>query len=100
MPETTESTREMADRLAMWRELLGRMNQVRGHIEDMGTDERLFMLGALAGSLQFALDAIDRVLALCKDTDGNYLPGDSELPVGEFQAALTGALLGGDGDGG
>jgi hypothetical protein len=35
--------------------LLERMREVRGHIEDMGEDERVFMLGALTGALESAL---------------------------------------------
>lgn len=36
--------------------LLERMREVRGHIEDMGEDERVFMLGALTGALEAALE--------------------------------------------
>jgi hypothetical protein len=35
--------------------LLNRMREVRGHIEDMDDDERVFMLGALTGALESAL---------------------------------------------
>lgn len=34
------------------RELVARMREVRGHIEDMGDDERAYMLGALTGALE------------------------------------------------
>lgn len=33
-------------------DLLARIIEVRGHIEDMGDDERLWMLGALAGAME------------------------------------------------
>lgn len=33
-------------------ELVGRMRQFLGRVEDMGDDERLLMLGALTGALQ------------------------------------------------
>ena len=36
----------------------------------------------------------DAVIGLCRDTDGNWLEPESELPVGEFQAAISRALLG------
>ncbi len=32
---------------------------------------------------------LDRVRALTQDTDGHDLPGECEVPVGEFQAALA-----------
>ena len=35
----------------------------------------------------------EAVAALCRDTDGNWLDPSSELPVGEFQAAISDALL-------
>jgi hypothetical protein len=35
----------------------------------------------------------EAVASLCRDTDGNWLDPTSELPVGEFQAAISGALL-------
>ena len=35
------------------------------------------------------LRVVSAVYALCRDTDGNWLPGFSSLPVGEFQAALA-----------
>lgn len=38
--------------------------------------------------------ALSQVLALCRDTDGNYLPGEAEVPVGEFLAVISAALLG------
>ena len=38
--------------------LLERMREVRGHIEDMGDDERVFMLGALTGALESALGPV------------------------------------------
>lgn len=34
----------------------------------------------------------EAVAALCRDTDGNWLDPTSELPVGEFQAAISQAL--------
>ena len=45
------------DLLATDRALVARMEEVRGHIEDMGDDERVFMLGALTGALERHLDA-------------------------------------------
>jgi hypothetical protein len=45
------------DLLATERALVARMQEVRGHIEDMGDDERVFMLGALCGALERHLDA-------------------------------------------
>ena len=36
----------------------------------------------------------EAVASLCRDTDGNWLDPGSELPVGEFQAAITDALTG------
>jgi hypothetical protein len=41
-----------AEFLAMDRALVARMREVRGHVEDMPADERVFMLGALAGALE------------------------------------------------
>jgi ATP-dependent Clp protease ATP-binding subunit ClpC len=38
-------------------ELVGRVRKFLGHIEDMGDDERVFMLGALAGALEGQLQA-------------------------------------------
>jgi hypothetical protein len=35
----------------------------------------------------------EAVTALCRDTEGNWLDPTSELPVGEFQAAISDALL-------
>jgi hypothetical protein len=46
------------------------------------------------------LAAVEAVAALCRDTDGNWLPPQSELPVGEFQAAITRGLLGEEAPGG
>jgi hypothetical protein len=46
-----------SDLLATDRSLVGRMKEVRDHIEDMGDDERVFMLGALTGALERHLDA-------------------------------------------
>lgn len=43
------TTREEFDQLD--RELLDRWRSFVGHIEDMGAEEKAFMLGALAGSL-------------------------------------------------
>ena len=37
--------------------------------------------------------AVEAVQALTRDTDGHDLPGESEFPVGEFQAAIVNALL-------
>ena len=45
------------DLLATDRALVARMKEVREHIEDMGDDERVFMLGALCGALERHLDA-------------------------------------------
>ena len=49
-----------------------------------------------AQQLRFVADERDaaqakvaRVEALCKDTDGDWLHGESELPVGEFIAAIV-----------
>jgi len=41
-----------AERQAFAWELIGRWRKFLGHIEDMGDDERLFLLGAMAGSLE------------------------------------------------
>jgi hypothetical protein len=41
-----------AEFLAQDRALIERMSEVRGHIEDMPGDERVFMLGALTGALE------------------------------------------------
>ena len=40
------------------------------------------------------LGAIEAVLALTRDTDGNDLPGEAEVPVGEFACAIHEALDG------
>jgi hypothetical protein len=48
---------------------------------------------ASAADVPRLLAAVEAVRALTRDTDGNYLPGESEVPVGEFQAALYEALL-------
>jgi len=40
------------------------------------------------------LAAIEAVRALTRDTDGNDLLGEAEVPVGEFQAAIWDALAG------
>jgi hypothetical protein len=40
------------ERQAFAWELVARMRKFLGHIEDMGDDERLFMLGAMAGALE------------------------------------------------
>jgi hypothetical protein len=42
------------------------------------------------------LAAVEAVLELTRDTDGHDLPGWSELPVVEFQVAISRALLGGE----
>jgi hypothetical protein len=44
------------DSLAGDRALVARMREFLGHIEDMGDEERLFMLGALTGALERRLD--------------------------------------------
>jgi hypothetical protein len=41
-----------ADLIARDRALIARMREVRGHIEDMGEQERVYMLGALTGALE------------------------------------------------
>ena len=44
-----------ADQQAFAWELVARMRKFLGHIEDMGDDERVFMLGALTGALERTL---------------------------------------------
>jgi len=42
----------LTERHAMAWVLIGRMRKFLGHIEDMSDDERVFMLGAMAGTLE------------------------------------------------
>lgn len=50
-PAEAAATRSGEREATAW-ELVGRMHKFLGHIQDMGDDERLFMLGALTGTLE------------------------------------------------
>jgi hypothetical protein len=54
------------------RALLDRMGQFLGHIEDMGGDERVYMLGRLAGALSRHLDP-PRAGSMVKDPEAGDL---------------------------
>jgi hypothetical protein len=60
-------------------------------VPDLGSEDAEFIVAARE-SLPRLLSAVQAVVALCRDTDGNWLPPQGELPVGEFQAAVTEAL--------
>ncbi len=64
------------------RALLARMAEVRGHIEDMGSDERVFMLGALAGALRNTVAITDAVLAPADE----LMPGPGALNLAGVRA--------------
>lgn len=51
-PDGTAEAPRLTGKHAFAWELVMRMRQYLGHVEDMGDEERLFMLGALAGSLE------------------------------------------------
>lgn len=51
-PAVPAEAARAAERQALAWELVGRMRKFLGRIEDMGDDERLFMLGALTGALE------------------------------------------------
>ncbi len=71
----------MADEnlLATDRALVARMKEVREHIEDMGDDERVFMLGALCGALERHLDAEHPQLPLAAQIRAWLLTHDWKL---------------------
>jgi ATP-dependent Clp protease ATP-binding subunit ClpC len=50
-PAETRAPRLAEQQAFAWK-LVARMRKFLGHIEDMGDDERLFMLGAMAGALE------------------------------------------------
>lgn len=52
LPAADAQAPPLPERHALAWELVGRMRMYLGHVEDMGGDERLFMLGALTGSLE------------------------------------------------
>jgi ATP-dependent Clp protease ATP-binding subunit ClpC len=54
-PALPATTVRPGDQQALAWELVGRMRKFLGHIKDMCDDERLFMLGALTGSLEGTL---------------------------------------------
>jgi hypothetical protein len=58
------------DFTAQDRALVDRMKQFLGHIQDMGDDERLLMLGALTGALDRRLaeaGLLDRIARVIRD---------------------------------
>lgn len=72
------------------------MTAVSANLEHITADEAIEAMTAQAFRCQPGEDeyrrAVEAVRALCRDTDGNNLPGESQLPVGEFQAVLAEAL--------
>lgn len=57
-------------------------------VYELGTADVEFLMAArraLPPLLRFA----EAIRALCMDTDGGWLPAESQLPVGEFRAALA-----------
>lgn len=78
-----EDTTALEEFLATDRALVDRMKQFLGHIEDMGDDERLFMLGALHG-------ALERHLAAPREIRAGSVIKDPE--AGDF-VTLSGKIL-------
>lgn len=57
-------------------------------VADLGSADVEFIVAARR-EVPRLLHIVNAVRALCMDADGGWLPGQSELPVGEFQAALA-----------
>lgn len=57
-------------------------------VADLGEADVKF-IAAARRDMPRLLRVAEAVRALCMDTDGGWLPGESQLPVGEFQAALA-----------
>lgn len=57
-------------------------------VADLGSADVEFIVAARR-DLPRLLRVAEAVRALCMDTDGGSLPGESQLPVGGFQAALA-----------
>lgn len=66
----------------------------RARIARVNTAEFNAAQDRLAEPAPHLLAAVEAVLALTRDTDGNDLPGESEVPVGEFARAIYEALEG------
>ncbi len=98
------STSAVVAWLEVPRALLARMAKVHGHIEDMDSDERVWMLGALTGALRNTLAITEAALAVADELmPGPYAlnlagvraeKGCSEKIRGAMEAALRDAQAG------
>lgn len=70
-------------------ELASRLDYLRATAEAVKTTPEAFDLDVVMTGYQDALSALEGVLALCRDTDGNYLNPQDEIPVGEFMAMVS-----------